>query len=205
MKTVAVVNYGMGNVDSVVRSLEECGAEVTVTDREEDFESAGAVVLPGVGSFSDGMRCLRERGLTDVLRRHVFEKDAPFLGICLGMQLLASRGEEGGDTPGLGWVPGTVRKFTADRVGVRIPHAGWNEVNFKGRPALFEGIEPGRDFYFVHSYRFIPDAVADVLAETPYCGSFASAVQRNNIFGVQFHPEKSQKVGLRLLKNFLAV
>lgn len=205
MKNVAVVNYGMGNIDSVVRALEECGAEVRVTDREEDFEWAGAVVLPGVGSFTDGMQCLKERDLVDILRRQVLEKCIPFLGICLGMQLLASRGTEGGDTPGLGWIPGAVQRLSPDPVGMRIPHVGWNEVHFKDQAALFGGIEQGKDFYFTHSYRLVPNEPADVMAETPYGGSFVSAVRKQNVFGVQFHPEKSQKPGFQLLKNFLAI
>lgn len=203
MIRVAVIDYGMGNIDSVVRALEICGATPSVTSQEEEIAQAAAVVLPGVGSFSDGMNQLRNKGLVEILDRQVLDKGVPFLGICLGMQLLATRGTEGGETPGLGWIPGTVRRLSPEGEGERIPHVGWNEVRFQGSEPLFTGIASGCDFYFTHSYHFIPESPAHVTARTPYCGHLVAAVRRGSIQGVQFHPEKSQKAGMRLLQNFL--
>ncbi|HEX5870466.1 MAG TPA: imidazole glycerol phosphate synthase subunit HisH, partial [Longimicrobium sp.] len=146
---------------------------------------------------------LRERGLDQALREQVLEQGVPLLGVCLGMHLLADRGIEGGETQGLGLVPGSVMKLQPDEPGTRIPHVGWNEVHPARPSPLMEGIEDGRDFYFVHSYHLACDDPADVLATTPYCGGIASAVQRGIVAGVQFHPEKSQKAGFALLRNFV--
>lgn len=200
---VAVVDYGMGNLDSVRRALEECGADVSVTDDPADLRRADRIVLPGVGAFADGMRALSERGLDVALTEEVIEAGAPFLGLCLGMQLLAERGEEGGDTSGLGWLPGRVVRLTPTGVDRRVPHIGWNELVQVRSSALFEQVPDRADFYFVHS--FWVDCPADVVAATtPYCGGVTAAVERDNIYGVQFHPEKSQRNGFQLLRNFLA-
>jgi len=205
MKRVAVVDYGMGNLDSVARALEECGGRPVVTDRAEDIGSATHIVLPGVGAFGDGIRNVRQRGLDQILREQAVIGGIPFLGICLGMQMLATRGHEGGVTEGLGWIDGEVRRLEPAGEDSRIPHIGWNEV-VRARPsALLAGVEPGRDFYFVHSYHLVCHDKEDVLAMTPYCGGFVSAIARGNIFGVQFHPEKSQRLGFQVLRNFLAL
>lgn len=203
MKRVAVVDYGVSNLDSVVRALEECGAAPYVTGDPAGLRDASLMVLPGVGAFADGMRNLRARGLDGALREQVLENGVPLLGVCLGMHLLADRGMEGGETPGLGLVPGAVVRLEPDGPGTRVPHVGWNEVHPVRPSALLEGIEDGRDFYFVHSYHLSCDDPADVLATTPYCGGIASAVQRGVVSGVQFHPEKSQKAGFALLRNFV--
>lgn len=203
MKRVAVVDYGVSNLDSVARALEECGASPFVTSDPAELRHASLMVLPGVGAFADGMRNLRERGLDQALREQVLEQGVPLLGVCLGMHLLADRGIEGGETQGLGLVPGTAVKLQPDEPGTRIPHVGWNEVHSARPSPLMEGIEDGRDFYFVHSYHLACDDPADVLATTPYCGGIASAVQRGIVAGVQFHPEKSQKAGFALLRNFV--
>lgn len=203
MKRVAVVDYGVSNLDSVARALEECGASPFVTSDPAGLRHASLMVLPGVGAFADGMRNLRERGLDQALREQVLEQGVPLLGVCLGMHLLADRGIEGGETQGLGLVPGTAVKLQPDEPGTRIPHVGWNEVHPVRPSPLMEGIEDGRDFYFVHSYHLACDDPADVLATTPYCGGIASAVQRGIVAGVQFHPEKSQKAGFALLRNFV--
>ncbi len=204
MNKVAIVDYGMGNMDSVRRGFEECGAEAVITDEAAAIEAADRIVLPGVGAFPDAMANLRSRQLVKVLEDQVRGEGAPFLGICLGMQLLATVGLEGGETPGLGWIPGEVRRFVPTQQDRRIPHVGWNEVIPNGDDPLFAGITPGADFYFVHSYHFSYSSPDDVVATTPYCGGFASIVGRDNIRAVQFHPEKSQRVGLQLLRNFLA-
>lgn len=204
MMKVAIIDYGMGNLDSVARAVEECGGDPLITDQGRDIERASYIILPGVGAFADGMRNIRERGLDHVLGEHVVEKGVPFLGICLGMQLMATRGKEGGDTNGLGWVDGEVRRLEPIESGTRIPHVGWNEVIFVQASPLFDGIPSGKDFYFVHSYHLVCSREEDILARTPYCGGFVSAVGKGNILGVQFHPEKSQRVGFQLIRNFLA-
>lgn len=205
MKVVAILQYGMGNVDSVARAIQECGGIPLVTDQPKDIERASHLILPGVGSFSDGMRNLRERGLAEALTDQAINKQIPFLGICLGMQLMAATGTEGGDTDGLGWLDASVIRLAPKAREERIPHIGWNEVRSRPDAPLFDGCGSGTNFYFVHSYHMDCRSRQDVLAETSYCGGFTSAVCRANIFGVQFHPEKSQKAGFKLLENFLSL
>jgi glutamine amidotransferase len=204
MRRVAVVDYGMGNLDSVARALEECGGDPVVTSSADELERAAAIVLPGVGAFARGMENIRRLDLEGPLHEQVVERGVPCLGLCLGMQLLLTSGDESGDAAGLGWVDGTVARLVPTN-GERIPHVGWNEVEPLGESALFDGIEPGSDFYFVHSYSVEPADASDVVATTPYCGGFPSVIRHENVYGVQFHPEKSQRVGLRLLRNFLAI
>lgn len=203
MSFIAIVDYGMCNLDSIARAVDECGGTPKVTEDPADLDSATHVILPGVGAFPDAIDNLRQRGLDVAIRRQV-EANIPLLGICLGMQLLATRGFEVRETPGLDVIPGEVRRLSPAS-GERIPHVGWNEVYPAAPHPLFDGIAPGKDFYFVHSFHFCCADEADVLARAPYCGGFAAAVRRKNVLGVQFHPEKSQRVGFRLLKNFLAM
>lgn len=203
MQTVAIVDYGMGNVGSVARALEECGGDPLITDDHRELAGAERIVLPGVGAFGEAMTRIRSRGLDRVLGDLVLGDGMPFLGLCLGMQLLASRSAEGGDVAGLGWLPGDVRKLQPQEPKERVPHVGWNQVMAQRSSALYEGIPAAADFYFVHSYHFVPEHRDDVLTCTPYCGGVVSSVSRENIWGVQFHPEKSQHLGLRLLRNFL--
>ncbi len=205
MKKVAIVDYGMGNLGSVARTAEECGGSPVITNRAHDLEVANYIVLPGVGAFAIGMRNIRERGLDELLTAQVIGKGIPFLGICLGMQLLATKGWEGEETNGLGWIEGEVKRLQPDGQNVRIPHVGWNEVIFTQASPLFSGILSGKDYYFVHSYHLLCGNERDVIARTPYCGGFVSAVGRDNIFGVQFHPEKSQRLGFQVIRNFLAL
>jgi glutamine amidotransferase len=202
MKTI-VIDYGMGNLASVKRALEECGADVQVSDNPTDLAGAERILLPGVGAFSDGMGNLISRDWPDAIRRAVENPRVALLGICLGMQLLADKGHESGDSHGLGLVPGKVHRMIASGAE-RLPHVGWNELHFTdGGPLLF-GIDDRTDFYFVHSYQFMPRRSEDVVAITPYCGGFASVVKRRNVFGTQFHPEKSSRAGFQILKNFLS-
>ena len=203
MKKVAIVDYGMGNLDSVSRAVQHSGGEPIITNEVNDFEAADYIILPGVGSFNMGMKNIRAAGLEEVLREQVLNIGVPFLGICLGMQLLATKGWEGEETNGLGWIEGEVKRFVPDSPEVRIPHVGWNEVAFNCSSPLFEDIPSGKDFYFVHSYHFSCIHAQDEIAHTSYCGNFVSVIAKNNIMGVQFHPEKSQKLGLKLIKNFL--
>lgn len=205
MNIVAIVDYGMCNLDSVARAVEECGGKALVTERAQDFETANRIILPGVGAFADAMRNIKQRALDQILYEQAVEKRIPFLGICLGMQLLASKGFEVEETNGLGFVPGEVRRLNPSGEDTRIPHVGWNEVYPLPDSPLFRGITPGRDFYFVHSYQLCPRDESNVLARTPYAGGFVSAVQSGSIWGVQFHPEKSQRPGFQLLKNFLSL
>ncbi|MEQ9667158.1 imidazole glycerol phosphate synthase subunit HisH [Coleofasciculus sp. G2-EDA-02] len=205
MKKVAIANYGMGNLDSVARAVTVCGGEAQITHNVHDFEVAHYIILPGVGAFSRGIQNLRNCGLEEVLREQVLGQGIPLLGICLGMQLLASKGWEGGETEGLGWIEGEVKRLEPNQSDVRIPHVGWNEVVLAQSSPLFQDIPSGTDFYFVHSYHFSCHVQQNVIAYTPYCGGFVSAISRDNILGVQFHPEKSQRLGLQVIKNFLAL
>ncbi len=201
-KTV-VVDYGMSNLDSIKRALEECGGSVSVVSRGEDLKGATHVVLPGVGAFSAGMDNLNKGDMLKYLRELVIEKGVPFLGICLGMQLLSEKGFEGGETAGIGWIKGSTKQLKKKKDDERLPHVGWDQVLYKKESSLFKDIPENTDFYFVHSYHLVCAESSDIVSYTNYCDGFIAAVQKDNIFGVQFHPEKSQKMGLRLLKNFL--
>jgi len=205
MKRVAIIDYGMGNVDSVFRAVEECGGSPVVTSAAAEINDADCLILPGVGAFGDGINNIRQRRLDEMMAERVLGQGVPLLGICLGMQLLATKGYEFGENSGLGWINGEVVRLQADNLQTRIPHVGWNEVHIKNNSPLLQGIESGRDFYFVHSYHFVCASSENILATTPYCSGFTSVIGQKNIFGVQFHPEKSQKVGFQLLRNFLTL
>jgi glutamine amidotransferase len=200
-----IVDYGMGNLGSVKRAFEECGADVFISDDPNDCTLADHIVLPGVGAFADGMAAMTAGGWTVALCSATQEDKIPLLGICLGMQLLADKGFEGGETAGLGLIPGEVCRLVADRPETRIPHVGWNEVHYGGKHPLFARIPTGSDFYFVHSFHFIACNYDDALATTPYCGAFVFAVSRVTVYGTQFHPEKSSRVGFQLIRNFLSL
>ena len=199
---VLVINYGMGNLGSVRRALEECGATVLVSESPEDLAKADRIILPGVGAFPDAMARLKAAGWPAKLRATLENPEVHLLGVCLGMQLLADKGHEVSETPGLGLIQGEVTRFVP-RIGERVPHIGWNEVLPTQTSSLLAGITSGTDFYFVHSYHFRAAQPKNVLATTPYCGEFAAVVGERNVFGVQFHPEKSSKPGFQLLRNFL--
>ncbi len=201
---VAVVNYGMGNLASVRRALEDVGAESYVAEHPAAVYEANRVVLPGVGAFAQGMRSLVDSGWFDALHVVVDLQRKPLLGICLGMQMLASSGEEGGPTRGLGFIPGRVARLDTLGCELRLPHVGWNEVCFKSNDEFLGRIPDGSDFYFVHSYALVPEQPECVLATTSYGCEVASVVRKENIFGCQFHPEKSSKAGRQLLRNFMS-
>jgi len=205
MGKVLVIDYGMGNTDSVIRAVEECGGEPILSNSKSDFELASHIILPGVGAFQTGIKHINDLGIKPILEEQVFKHRIPFLGICLGMHLLADKGFENGETIGLGWIEGRVEKFEKTENDQKIPHIGWNEVHFEKKTSIFEGLKSGKDYYFVHSYHFIINNPSQIIATTPYCGGFVSAVKKDNIFGVQFHPEKSQKMGFAVLKNFLSL
>ena len=205
MNRVAIIDYGLCNLDSVKRAVEEIGGRPYIVDDGRDLASPDHIVLPGVGSFAQAMANLRARSLDRAMEQEVLGTGIPLLGICLGMQLLATQGTEGGPNGGLGWVQGDVIRLESVEPGERVPHMGWNEVHPTDASALFDGIDSGTDFYFVHSYHFRAREPEAVIASTPYCGEFTSAVAHGLVFGVQFHPEKSQRSGFHVLQNFLEV
>lgn len=203
---VYIIDYGMGNLMSVKRAFEECEAEeVHICSEPEELFSAERIVLPGVGAFYEGMNNLNSKGWTKIIKQIAREGQIPILGICLGMQLLASKGYEGKETEGLNLIDGEVKKLTTKNENERIPHVGWNEIYKFNDSSLFIGIENSTDFYFVHSYHFIPKDESNIIAKTSYCGEFVSGVSKDNIYGVQFHPEKSHKSGFKIIKNFLSM
>jgi glutamine amidotransferase len=197
---IAVINYGLGNLHSVQKAVANVGGAAVVTDDAQEIMGADKVVLPGVGAFADGMKGLESRGLVPVVR-NVAAQGKPLLGICLGMQLLFEESEEQGHHLGLGLLAGKVVLFQDP--GVKVPQIGWNQVQIDKQSDLISGINDGEYFYFNHGYYCIPGETRDVLTRTDYGTSFASAVERETIFGVQFHPEKSQHSGLLILKNFV--
>jgi glutamine amidotransferase len=203
MNEIILIDAGTGNLRSVQKALEKVGAKVTRSADPQAVLAARKVVLPGVGAFGDFMSGLRARGLQDAIEQ-VAARGVPLLGICVGMQALFEVGEEMGEHAGLGLLPGRVERL-AESLSVKIPHTGWNQVRVQKEAPLFDGIRSGAYVYFNHSYFCRPSDSSVVVATTDYGVEFACAVQRGNVFGVQFHPEKSQAVGLQLLKNFLEV
>ncbi len=201
MKDVILIDAGTGNLRSVQKALEAVGANVERTNDPKKALSGKRIVLPGVGAFGDFMSGLQTQGSADAVKE-IAVRSIPLLGICVGMQALFEIGEEMGDHEGLGLLRGTVVKF-ADSLSVKIPHTGWNQVEVKKEALLFNQIKDGSYVYFNHSYYCQAGDFSDVIAETDYGIRYACAVRRENVFGVQFHPEKSQSVGLQILKNFL--
>ncbi|MCY9661320.1 imidazole glycerol phosphate synthase subunit HisH [Paenibacillus chondroitinus] len=198
---IAIIDYGMGNLHSVSKAVERLGYEAVVTGDAEQILAAEGAILPGVGAFGDAMEQLRESGLNDVVL-HYAESGKPLLGICLGMQLLFASSEEHGDHEGLGLLPGSVVRFRGD---YKVPHMGWNKLSYKQSASpIFQGIEEGH-VYFVHSYHAKPERESDLLAVTDYYQPVTAIVGRDNVYGMQFHPEKSGDIGMQLLKNFLAM
>jgi imidazole glycerol-phosphate synthase subunit HisH len=197
--SVAIIDYGVGNLRSVEKAFSAGGVEAVISADEEVLRGASRLVLPGVGAFRACMEALEERGFDRLVRERV-EKGTPLLGVCVGMQMLFEESEEFGTTRGLGFLRGRVRRFPE---GLRVPQVGWNQVAWKGGHTLAEGIADGSFFYFVHSfYCDAREEESSVVGETEYGLTYASVVARANVCGVQFHPEKSQAAGLRLLKNF---
>ena len=200
MSYTAIVDYGVGNLKSVSNALSYVGLDNRITGDAGELERANAILLPGVGAFPDAARKLRQTGLDEVILRTGREK--PVLGICLGMQLLFARGEEGEDCLGLGVIPGTVKRMETQ---YKLPHIGWNCLSFPNPSPLFRGLEEGAWVYFVHSFSGRADNPTQVIATTDYGMEVVAAVQNGNFFGTQFHPEKSGDVGLEILKNFGAM
>lgn len=207
MQRVALIDYGSGNLRSAEKALVRAAdgkSEVVVTCDPETVAAADRVVLPGVGAFAACMSALQARpGLIEAMTEAVRRRGAPFLGVCVGMQLMATRGLEFGVTPGLDWIPGEVRRLEPSDPAAKIPHMGWNALTDVADHPLFAGLKDGRAVYFTHSFAFYPNDPADVAAWAEHGGRFPAAVARGNMAGVQFHPEKSQHSGLNLLASFL--
>ena len=194
----------MGNLRSVQKAFEKVGCDAIITNNHDTIRDADKIVLPGVGAFKDGMKHLEELALIELLNKEVLVNKKPFLGICLGMQLIANKSYENGETNGLGWIDAEVIKFDFSNSlkKLKIPHVGWNNINFKNKNILLSNIPDNSDFYFVHSYHF--QTQEDIVTSiTDYRFDFVSSVNKENIYAFQFHPEKSQKVGLKILENFV--
>jgi imidazole glycerol-phosphate synthase subunit HisH len=204
---LVIVDYGMGNLHSVVRRVEKLGYEALLTSSPEDVARADKIILPGVGAFGSGMQNLKDRGLIPVLNDKVLKEEIPILGICLGMQMMVRWGEEG-DVDGLGWINADCVRFRfEDNQGgyLRVPHMGWNTIEKQGTNSLLANVPDQSRFYFVHSYYVKPNDETEVLASTDYGVEFASVIHKKNIFGAQFHPEKSHQAGANLIESFLTI
>ena len=195
---IGIVDYSMGNLRSVQKGFEKVGVSARICGSPEELDDCDGLVLPGVGAFGDAMENLKELGMADALIGYI-DSGRQLLGICLGMQLLFSRSEEHGRSEGLGVIPGRVVRLPGD---VKVPHMGWNVMNISQDVPLFEGVDSGSRFYFVHSFYCLPEEAEWTVGKTPYGVEFASAVGSGNVWGVQFHPEKSSDLGLEILRNF---
>lgn len=205
---VGVIDYGVGNLGSMLRALEELRVSPVLVKRAIDLHFTDCLILPGVGNFAECVRMLDAGGWSSALRDAVLGLKRPLLGVCVGMQLLADSSSEGAregqPVPGLGLIPGEVHHLQSFGCTQRVPHVGWNSIaRSRSDDPLFDGISDGTDFYFVHSYAFLPDDNTDVLATTDYGVPITAAVRRGHVWGTQFHPEKSSRAGFRLLKNFI--
>ncbi|WP_336331861.1 imidazole glycerol phosphate synthase subunit HisH [Pseudomonas putida] len=198
---IVVVDYGVGNIASVLNMLKRVGAKAKASNSSEDIEQADKLILPGVGAFDAGMQTLRNSGLIGVLNEQVLNKHKPVMGVCLGSQMLGNGSEEGSE-PGLGWIDMDIVRFEK-RDGRKVPHMGWNEVNPQLQHPILTGIDQESRFYFVHSYYMLPRHAENTLLTANYDQQFTAAVVKDNIFGFQFHPEKSHKFGMQLFKNFV--
>ncbi len=200
-KKIIIIDYGMGNLKSVYNALKYLGYIGVITSREDDIINADAIILPGVGAFGEAINNLKKLSLVEPLNNAVLEKRKPFLGVCLGMHLMAEDSTEKGFNRGLGWLDGHVVTMKSSE-GLKLPHVGWNDAEICDKEPLFKNIEQGAEFYFDHSYKLVCDK-SIVLATCCYGSEVVSAIRKNNMFATQFHPEKSQVNGLKLLRNFL--
>lgn len=200
---IAIIDYGMGNLNSIVKKLKRLGAECFITFNPEEIKAAQKIILPGVGHFGKAMQKLNELGLIETLTEEVMINKKPILGICLGMQLMAKRSDEG-NCDGLGWFNAEVIKIEVqNKLKYKVPHTGWNQIAISKPSKLMNNIPNFSEFYFVHSYHFKAKDLNDVLNESQYEIKIVSAIERENVFGVQYHPEKSHEIGELLLKNFI--
>ena len=200
---VSIIDYGMGNLRSVANAFASFDCDINITQNPKDLYQASHIVLPGVGAFGDGIKNLQSGGWIEVLEAEVISKGKPFLGICLGMQLLATIGTEYGLHQGLNWIPGTVNRLQVNDDSIRVPHIGWNDVNFLKKDHLYKYLLDSQVFYFVHSYIFDVEDQSVISGLTNYGSNFIASLEKDNIYATQFHPEKSQNVGIEVLKNFV--
>jgi imidazole glycerol-phosphate synthase subunit HisH len=200
---IAIIDYGLGNVKAFANVYDRLNIPAMIARQDKDLQNVDKVILPGVGAFDYAMQRLEKSGMRQALDEIVLHRKTPVLGICVGMQMLALSSEEG-SLPGLGWIDGVVKRFTSSSLNgsMRVPHMGWNDVKIIKQNNLLNGLDSGARFYFLHSYYFQCHRREDIIAVTNYGGEFACAVNSGNIFGVQFHPEKSHQWGVQLLKNF---
>jgi glutamine amidotransferase len=199
---VAILDYGMANLRSVQKAFEHVGCAAQVVTQPEQIDSCEKLVLPGVGAFADAVRWLREKNLVEPILRHI-DRGKPFLGICLGLQMLFEVGYEDGEHKGLGVLRGKCIRFDVDRTkNLKVPHMGWNQLDVRNNSPLLRDLPRGASVYFVHSYHVVPSDASVIATTTDYGGSFVSSICRENVMATQFHPEKSQKVGLQMLGNF---
>ncbi len=203
MKKICILNYGSGNVQSVLNIFSTITDNVVVSNKISDISSATHIVLPGVGAFGASMKKIKSNIPFNILEKEVLINKKPFLGICVGLQILADKGFEFGEHDGFGWIHGTVEKI--DSKDLPLPHVGWNSIRLIKNSPLLKGFKDNQDFYFVHSYAFRAKNVESIIAKTEYGEDFISIISKDNIFGVQFHPEKSQKAGKVLLENFVNI
>lgn len=202
---ITIVDYGMGNLSSILNMFKRIGADAEITGDEEKINRASKILLPGVGAFDAAMDRIESKNLYDLLSRKALHDKVPVLGICLGMQLLSKDSEEG-SKKGFGWIDANTRKFRFNKEAkLKIPHMGWNEVSAKRESGLTANFEDDARFYFVHSYHVVANNQADVVMTSFYGYEFVAVIQRDNIFGAQFHPEKSHRFGMKLLSNFAAM
>lgn len=206
MKKVAIINYGMGNINSVFNAFKETGHYIEIVTNPKRLCNYDSIVLPGVGSFGEGMQHLISGNWIDELNKEVLCKKKPFFGICLGMQLLATNGEEYGNNKGLNWIKGTVQRIESKN-NIRIPHIGWNDVNFidknRDKNSIYKSLKDSQVFYFVNSYVLIPNDKSIISGTFTYENEYVASIELDNIYAVQFHPEKSHKTGLTVIKNFV--
>ncbi|HSU67109.1 MAG TPA: imidazole glycerol phosphate synthase subunit HisH [Tepidisphaeraceae bacterium] len=203
--SISIIDYGMANLRSVQKAFEQVGAHAKIISQPEEIDRADKIVLPGVGAFQDAVATLREQKLDAPIVRHI-ETGKPFLGICLGLQMLFDIGYEDGEHRGLGVLKGKCIRFDVDqRLGLKVPHMGWNQLDVRRPAPILRDLPAGCGVYFVHGYHVVPADDSVVATTTDYGGSFVSSIWRDNIFATQFHPEKSQKVGLQILSNFAAL
>ena len=201
---VGVIDYGMGNLFSVVSALEILGADVTICQAPDSLKEVDKIILPGVGAFKDCINTIIKTGFKDTLTREVIEVGKPIYGICLGLQIMGQKSSEFGKHKGLGWIEGDVIELKPNVHNLRVPHVGWNNVNYREDSPLFADLPESPDFYFVHSFHLQCDQNQDIEATCDYGQTVTAAIRKNNIFASQFHPEKSQDFGLKVLENFLS-
>lgn len=203
---IAIIDYGMGNIQSIKNALELLNAKVLVTQNPSDLEKANGIILPGVGAFGDGMKNLKSSSMVEALHQEVIVKGKPFLGICLGMQFIAKTSFEHGMHEGLGWIDAEVKIIKPEELQFKVPHMGWSDVTLVQESPLFIGLGEKETFYFVHSYAVVPNEDENIVTASCWHGTkIAAGIQKDNIFAVQFHPEKSQGAGIKVLENFLKI